>query len=168
MIAKAVLSSCCSLQMAWAAACHILCIGLVRITLLLLFIAVLLRCLPLCCCQVIDRILYKLDELVRPYVHKILVVIEPLLIDEDYYARVEGREIIANLSKAAGLATMIAAMRPDIDNIDECALEPCILLPCSCGSAGLPAGLAGMPLQPGAFGRWISAWSKLEMLFAIM
>ena len=40
--------------------------------------------------QVIDRILYKLDELVRPYVHKILVVIEPLLIDEDYYARVEG------------------------------------------------------------------------------
>jgi splicing factor 3B subunit 1 len=69
--------------------------------------------------KVIDRILYKLDELVRPFVHKILVVIEPLLIDEDYYARVEGREIISNLSKAAGLATMIAAMRPDIDNIDE-------------------------------------------------
>ena len=69
--------------------------------------------------KVIDRILYKLDDLVRPYVHKILVVIEPLLIDEDYYARVEGREIISNLSKAAGLATMIAAMRPDIDNVDE-------------------------------------------------
>ncbi|CAI5944115.1 unnamed protein product [Closterium sp. NIES-65] len=69
--------------------------------------------------KVIDRILYKLDELVRPFVHKILVVIEPLLIDEDYYARVEGREIISNLSKAAGLATMIAAMRPDIDNVDE-------------------------------------------------
>ncbi|CAL5435381.1 unnamed protein product [Camellia sinensis] len=69
--------------------------------------------------KVIDRVLYKLDELVRPYVHKILVVIEPLLIHEDYYARVEGREIISNLSKAAGLATMIAAMRPDIDNIDE-------------------------------------------------
>ncbi|CAM6128373.1 unnamed protein product [Calypogeia fissa] len=65
------------------------------------------------------RVLYKLDELVRPFVHKILVVIEPLLVDEDYYARVEGREIISNLSKAAGLATMIAAMRPDIDNIDE-------------------------------------------------
>ena len=69
--------------------------------------------------KVIDRVLYKLDELVRPFVHKILVVIEPLLIDEDYYARVEGREIISNLSKAAGLATMIAAMRPDIDNVDE-------------------------------------------------
>jgi len=69
--------------------------------------------------KVIDRVLYKLDELVRPYVHKILVVIEPLLIDEDFYARVEGREIISNLAKAAGLATMIAAMRPDIDNVDE-------------------------------------------------
>ncbi|KAL6609304.1 splicing factor 3B subunit 1 [Neocallimastix californiae] len=69
--------------------------------------------------KVIDRILYKLDDLVRPYVHKILVVIEPLLIDEDYYARVEGREIISNLSKAAGLATMISTMRPDIDHVDE-------------------------------------------------
>ncbi|CAH8363330.1 unnamed protein product [Eruca vesicaria subsp. sativa] len=69
--------------------------------------------------KVIDRILYKLEEMVRPFVHKILVVIVPLLIDTDYYALVEGREIISNLSKAAGLATMIAAMRPDIDNIDE-------------------------------------------------
>jgi splicing factor 3B subunit 1 len=69
--------------------------------------------------KVIGRILYKLEDQVRPYVHKILVVIEPLLIDEDYYARVEGREIISNLAKAAGLATMIATMRPDIDNIDE-------------------------------------------------
>ena len=67
----------------------------------------------------IDRILYKLDDMVRPYVHKILVVIEPLLIDQDYYARVEGREIISNLSKAAGLATMISTMRPDIDHVDE-------------------------------------------------
>ncbi|CRK28273.1 hypothetical protein BN1723_018345, partial [Verticillium longisporum] len=49
----------------------------------------------------------------------ILVVIEPLLIDQDYYARVEGREIISNLSKAAGLATMISTMRHDIDHTDE-------------------------------------------------
>ena len=32
---------------------------------------------------------------------QILVVIEPLLIDEDYYARVEGREIISNLAKVS-------------------------------------------------------------------
>jgi splicing factor 3B subunit 1 len=69
--------------------------------------------------KVIDRVLYKLDDLVRPYTHKILVVIEPLLIDQDYYARVEGREIISNLSKAAGLAHMISTMRPDIDHSDE-------------------------------------------------
>lgn len=34
---------------------------------------------------------------------QILVVIEPLLIDEDYYARVEGREIISNLAKVRWL-----------------------------------------------------------------
>ncbi|KAL5727847.1 Splicing factor 3B subunit 1 [Ranunculus cassubicifolius] len=69
--------------------------------------------------KVVNRVLYKLDDLVRPFVHKILTVMEPLLIDEDYYARIEGREIISNLSKAAGLASMIAAMRPDIDHNDE-------------------------------------------------
>lgn len=69
--------------------------------------------------KVIDRVLYKLGDQVRPFVHKVLVVIEPMLIDEDYFARVEGREIISNLAKAAGLATMIATMRPDIDNPDE-------------------------------------------------
>lgn len=35
---------------------------------------------------------------------QILVVIEPLLIDEDYYARVEGREIISNLAKVTFLS----------------------------------------------------------------
>jgi splicing factor 3B subunit 1 len=67
----------------------------------------------------VDRVLYKLDDMIRPYVHKIMVVIEPMLIDADYYARVEGREIISNLAKAAGLATMIANKRKDIDHMDE-------------------------------------------------
>lgn len=69
--------------------------------------------------KVIDRIMYKLNDLVRPFARNILIVIEPLLIDEDYYARVEGREIISNLAKAAGLPTMVVNMRGDIDNPDE-------------------------------------------------
>lgn len=69
--------------------------------------------------KVIDRVLYKLGDLVRPYTHKILVVIEPLLIDEDRFARLEAREIISNLSKAAGLQQMMITMRPDIDHADE-------------------------------------------------
>lgn len=69
--------------------------------------------------KTIDRVMIKLDDLVRPYTHKILVVIEPMLIDEDYFARVEGRQIISNLAKAVGLAHMISTMRPDIDHVDE-------------------------------------------------
>jgi splicing factor 3B subunit 1 len=69
--------------------------------------------------KVIDRIMFKLDDLIRPFAHQILVVIEPMLLDQDYYARVEGREIISNLAKAAGVATMIAVMRPDIDHQDQ-------------------------------------------------
>lgn len=69
--------------------------------------------------KVIDRVLWALEEQVRPWVHKILVVVEPLLIEEDAYTRQEGREIIAALSKAAGLAPMIAALRPDLEHADE-------------------------------------------------
>jgi splicing factor 3B subunit 1 len=69
--------------------------------------------------KVIDRVLFKLDDKVRPYVRNILAAVMPMLIDEDYFARVEAREIISNLAKAAGRATMIATMRPDIDNEDE-------------------------------------------------
>ncbi|CAG8685928.1 1217_t:CDS:2 [Cetraspora pellucida] len=43
---------------------------------------------------VINRILYKLDALVRPYAHKIFVVIELLLIDDYYFARCVNDEII--------------------------------------------------------------------------
>ncbi|KZO90182.1 hypothetical protein CALVIDRAFT_531618 [Calocera viscosa TUFC12733] len=35
-----------------------------------------------------------LNNLIRPYVHRILLVVEHLLVDEDYYAPVEGRQII--------------------------------------------------------------------------
>lgn len=69
--------------------------------------------------KVIDRILYKFDDLVCLYVYKIFVVIELLLIDEDYYVRVEGWEIIFNLVKVVGLVIMIFIMRFDIDNMDE-------------------------------------------------
>jgi len=69
--------------------------------------------------KTIDRILYKLDDLVRPHAHKILTVVQPMLQDSNHYTRMEGREIIANLAKAAGLAWMVSIMRPDIDKPDE-------------------------------------------------
>jgi splicing factor 3B subunit 1 len=69
--------------------------------------------------KVVDRVLYKLSDQVRPFVQRILVVIEPLLLEEDAIARAEGREIIANLAKAAGLPTMIGALRKDIDSSDD-------------------------------------------------
>eukprot|EP00957_Ditylum_brightwellii_P129615 9887468-Ditylum_brightwellii.AAC.3 len=45
--------------------------------------------------------------------------LEHHLLVKDCYAQIEGREIISDLAKAADLATMIATMRPDIDNPDE-------------------------------------------------
>ena len=69
--------------------------------------------------KVMGRVLHKLDDLVRRHVHKILVIISPSLIEEDYYARAEGREIISNLAKVPGMPAMIANMRADIDHQEE-------------------------------------------------
>lgn len=50
------------------------------------------------------------------YAHRILAAVAPMLIDEDFFARAEARDVISNLAKAAGLATMIATVRTDIDH----------------------------------------------------
>ncbi len=69
--------------------------------------------------KVLERVMDRLGELVRPHAAEILRVMQPMLLDADYYARAEAREVIANLAKAAGLATMLVTMRPDIDSPDE-------------------------------------------------
>ena len=43
--------------------------------------------------KVVDRCLFKLDALCRPWAKRLLVVIEPMLISSDFYERVEGREV---------------------------------------------------------------------------
>ena len=69
--------------------------------------------------KIIDRVLYKLGDLVRPYTQNIIKVTGPLLIDEDPVARATGRDIITNVSIAAGFASMVTAVRPDIEHDDE-------------------------------------------------
>lgn len=69
--------------------------------------------------KLIGRVLFQLGDAVRPYTKKILTVTMPLLIDENLYTRLQGQEIIAHLSRAAGLANMISTLRPDIDHTDD-------------------------------------------------
>lgn len=69
--------------------------------------------------KLIGRVLFQLDDLIRPYTHKILVVVSPFLIDEDFTLRLEAREIISSLTKAAGMANIISNLRPDLDHSDE-------------------------------------------------
>jgi len=69
--------------------------------------------------HVVERALCELGELVRPYAHKLCVVLEPLLIDDDHEIRVRGRALMTYLARAAGAATMLNVMRPDVDAADE-------------------------------------------------
>ncbi|AMD21196.1 HEL084Wp [Eremothecium sinecaudum] len=69
--------------------------------------------------KAVGLILFKLNESVRPYTHKILIVTTPMLVDEDELVRNSGMGIISNLSRAAGLATMISTLQPDTTHNDE-------------------------------------------------
>lgn len=69
--------------------------------------------------KLLGRILFQIDSAIRPYTSKVVAVVSPLLIDEDVHVRVEAREIITSLTKAAGFANMVATLRPDIDHVDE-------------------------------------------------
>ncbi|PRT54813.1 U2 snRNP component prp10 [Wickerhamiella sorbophila] len=69
--------------------------------------------------KVLSRVLFQLQSLAAPFTHKILVVVQPLLVDADVIARKEGREVILSLSEAVGLKTMLSTLRSDIDHPDE-------------------------------------------------
>lgn len=69
--------------------------------------------------HVVEHALCELGELVRPYAHKLCVVLEPLLIDDDHQTRARGHKLMTYLSLAAGTATMVTVMRPDIAAADE-------------------------------------------------
>ena len=69
--------------------------------------------------KTMDKLFLKLNYLVRPFVNRILNQISPMLLDEYYYTRVEGKEIISNLAKAAGLPTMLSSIKENIENEDE-------------------------------------------------
>lgn len=69
--------------------------------------------------KLIERVMNKLRDSVKPYTHKLLIVLSPMLIDSDPLIRETGREIISKLATNVGLSTMITTMRPDIDHEDE-------------------------------------------------
>jgi splicing factor 3B subunit 1 len=69
--------------------------------------------------KLVGRVLGELGELVRPYTHRILVVVAPMLIDEDWQTRLELRELVLALARAAGFSNMISNLRPDLDHVDE-------------------------------------------------
>lgn len=69
--------------------------------------------------KALGRVLFQLQSLAEPYTHKILVVVQPLLVDADPISRKEGREIIFGLTEAVGLKAMLSAMRSDLDHPDD-------------------------------------------------
>eukprot|EP00388_Colpodella_angusta_P001049 GDKJ01003517.1.p1 GENE.GDKJ01003517.1~~GDKJ01003517.1.p1 ORF type:complete len:1329 (+),score=351.69 GDKJ01003517.1:60-4046(+) len=75
--------------------------------------------------KVLDRVLFKLGDAVRPFASKIVRVMSPGLDSEDRFVRAESREVLANLSKAVGCSSMIATIRVDAESADEQVRNNC-------------------------------------------
>jgi len=118
--------------------------------------------------KVVDRVLYRLDDLVRPHVRRILTVIVPMLIDADYYARTEAREIVSNLAKAAGMSAMITTMRPDIDHEEDYVRNTTARALAVVASAlGVPAMLPFLRAVCGSKKSWLARHTGCKVIHQI-
>lgn len=68
--------------------------------------------------RLLTQIFARFGELLRPYAHKILVVLEPILLDQLVSTRDCGRDLVRSVARAVGIDVMLAAKRPDMDNAD--------------------------------------------------
>lgn len=66
-----------------------------------------------------NRVIFTIEDGVKPFTPQLMNVVMPLLIDENRIARLEGRDLISMISKAVGLVEMINVLRPDLSNEDE-------------------------------------------------
>ncbi|KAL6946814.1 hypothetical protein ACO0QE_001663 [Hanseniaspora vineae] len=62
----------------------------------------------------LDRLIFRMHSEIRPYLHKLFIVVSPLLLDEDETTRNLGYEVIASICKAVGPALIITTTRKDI------------------------------------------------------
>ena len=70
--------------------------------------------------KIINNLLNRFGkDLTNETVKKILMHVSPMLIDEEFYTRLEGKEIIANLSKSIGLPSILFNVKPDVDSEDD-------------------------------------------------
>lgn len=69
--------------------------------------------------KLIGRMAVRLGPLVRPHTYQVISAVLPLLIDENMTLRVEAREVISHVAQAAGFASVVSALRPDLDHADE-------------------------------------------------
>eukprot|EP01084_Bolivina_argentea_P029414 54627_1 len=58
-------------------------------------------------------------DIITPLTHKICIVIQPLLIDQNYIDRQLGKNVIKQLCKKVDLALMLPVIRSDIESVDE-------------------------------------------------
>lgn len=69
--------------------------------------------------KLLGRLVYQLQDAIRPYTHQIITALAPSLIDEDLILRLETKDVISNVARTAGFANMVSSLRPDLDHADE-------------------------------------------------
>lgn len=65
------------------------------------------------------KLISKLDARIEPFCAQILIIAEPLLLDNDYFVRCEGKELLSTLAKNVGIMPLLHIFRQDMEHSDE-------------------------------------------------
>lgn len=115
--------------------------------------------------KIVDRLFLYLESDVRPFIPKILLVIQPLLLNSSFLIRTEGKEILGNLCKAAGGPSMINALYPDLCHVDENVRNNACRIFAICGSTlGISSILPFLKAMMLSKKTWYCHFSALKII----
>ena len=66
--------------------------------------------------KAIERILLRFPGKMKMYLQKLLTLIQPFVSDENFLVRLQAREFISSIAKAASLSDVIQALRGQMDS----------------------------------------------------
>ena len=69
--------------------------------------------------KILEKLILKYGDELSGFANQILVVVEPLLIDNDYFVREEGKDIIAAIAKSFNISLLLSIMREDMEHPEE-------------------------------------------------
>jgi splicing factor 3B subunit 1 len=69
--------------------------------------------------KILEKLILKYGDTLSSFASQILIIVEPLLIDNDYFIREEGKDIIVAIAKSFNITSLLSIMKEDMEHPEE-------------------------------------------------